>query len=145
MAGRLAGQQLERGVVVDVDPAGRFRQHAAVAMIGVLAKTDVGDDQHVGGSFGRLDRALDDSLLAVRIAAQRILAIGNAEQDHSAQAQVGGCLDLFGRLIGRELAMAGQVPRSAGARFAPSGRTAAAPDWPDCSVVSCTKRRMAGE
>ena len=68
-------------------PAGRFRQHAAVAMIGVLAKADVGDDQHVGGPFGRFDRPLDDSLVAVRIAAQRIFGVGNAEQNHAAQAQ----------------------------------------------------------
>ena len=73
MAGGLAGEQLERGVVIDVDAGGRFGQHAAVAMIGVLAKADVGDDQNVGGAFGRLDRALDDSLIAIGIAAQRNL------------------------------------------------------------------------
>ena len=89
VTGGLAGEQLERGVVIDVDAGRRFGQHAAVAMIGVLANADVGDHQDVGGAFGRFDSALDDSLIAVRIGAQRIFGVGNAEQNDPAQAQPG--------------------------------------------------------
>ena len=100
MTGGLPGEQFERGVVVDVDAGGRFGQHAAVAVIGVLAKADVGDYEYIGSAFGGLDGALDDSLIAVGIASHGIFRVGNAEQDHSAQAQCGSGFDFFGHLVG---------------------------------------------
>ena len=47
-----AGQQLERRVVVDVAVGA---QHAAVAVVGVLAQAHVGDDEQIG--VGGLDGA----------------------------------------------------------------------------------------
>ena len=47
MADALLGQKRQRGIVVDVEPAAVFAQHAAMAMIGVFAETFIGDEQHV--------------------------------------------------------------------------------------------------
>ena len=67
-----AGEQLERGVVVD-DAVGA--QHAAVAVARVLAQAQVGDHEQVG--IGGLDRArgeLDDALVVPR--ARALLVLG---------------------------------------------------------------------
>ena len=72
VADGLLAEQLERGVVVDIHPAGVVVDHAAVAVIGVFAEADVGDDEQVRrGVLRRLHRLLDDAAVAVRIAAER--------------------------------------------------------------------------
>ena len=70
-----ARQQLERQVVVD-DAVGA--QHAAVAVRGVLAQAQVGDDEQV--RVGGLDRArgeLDHALVVPRARALLVLGAGS--------------------------------------------------------------------
>ena len=94
------GQQLEGFVVVDV----AVLDHSTVAVVGVFAHADIGDD----GEFGHLfldgaDRALNDAMVAVGVLADRILGFGNAEQDHCGDAELMDFLrfgnDVLNRLL----------------------------------------------
>ena len=82
---RRAGEQLERLVVVD-DAVGA--QHAAVAVRGVLAQAEVGDDQQV--RMGGLDRPrgeLDHALVVPRAGAFGVLARRQPEEQHGGDAE----------------------------------------------------------
>ena len=104
----LTGDQLQRGVVVDVRASGALVHHAAMPVIGVFAKADVGDQEQVRRRFlGCAQRLLHDPLIAGRIAAVSVLGVGNAEQDHAPQAQFGRFLDFAIQLIGRKLIVPG--------------------------------------
>ena len=80
MAHRLPGEQLERRIVVDVGPPGLLVNDPAVAMIGVFAAANVGDDEHLGRDFAdRLNRLLNNAVIRKRIAANRVLLRRDAE------------------------------------------------------------------
>ncbi len=90
MADRLLGQQRQRRVVVDVHPAAGFHQRAAMAVVGVLAETQVGDHQEPGGRLsGDLDGLLDDPIVPQRGRALSVLVLGDAEEQDRRDAQLG--------------------------------------------------------
>ena len=90
---------LERGVVVDGAVGG---ERPAVAVGGVLAQAGVGDQrQRQRRVVQDLQRALDDAVVDPGAAARRILRLGQAEEDHPAQVQLGVALGVAQRLVGR--------------------------------------------
>ena len=118
-------------IVVDVEPAGRAADRAAMAVVGVFAAADVGDDQEIAGRLlGRADRLGDDARVAGGVAAQGVLLGGNAEEHHAAQPQFdrpGG----FPRPACRAKAgMAGHGRDRLAHFFARAARTAAESNWP---------------
>ena len=73
----LLGQQFQRGIVLHVEPAGRAADRPAMAMIGIFAAADVGDDEKLAGRLlGRADGLGDDARVAGGVAAQGILRLG---------------------------------------------------------------------
>ena len=98
--------------------------HAAVAVVGVGAQADVGDDDHLGhGVLDRRDRGLDDTVRVVAGAGARVLVVGDAEQQDRRDA-------------GRERA-AGR----AGAMRSGDWRA-----WPGSEAIGCsTSRPVDGE
>ncbi len=102
----LATQQFQRGVVVHIRSARRVGQHAAMTVVGIFTKADVGDDQQLGcGLFDGGQALLDNALVAVGVAAVGVLGRGDAEQDQAAQPQGGRLPSLFGGQIGGQLEM----------------------------------------
>src|SRR3989304_4119888 len=83
-AGLGLGQQLERRVVGDL----AVFDLAAVAVTGVLAETNVGDDQQPGDFLLHcLHRALDDAVLGVGARRDFVFRFGDAEEDDGGKAQ----------------------------------------------------------
>ena len=81
---RFAREQLERRVVVDVAVA----NHAAVPVLGVLAEADVGDHDELGHlALERAHGLLHRRVVVPRFGARRVLRVGNAEQQHAADAE----------------------------------------------------------
>ena len=78
------------------------RDDATVAVIGVLAKTYVGDDTEFGdAAFHGLDRTLHDSVVRVRAAAHCVFRLGNAKQDDTGHTEVVDPLRFVDDLIDR--------------------------------------------
>src|SRR6185437_10817344 len=101
---RLTREQLERGVVVHRAVA----QHAAVTVIGVLAHAHVRDRDELGklaleGAHGFLHRAA----LVPRRGADRVLGIGNAEEQHAADLRSGRAFGIAEHFVYRSLRHAG--------------------------------------
>jgi hypothetical protein len=97
--GRLELEVLERRVVVDVAFG---RQHAAVAVVGVLAEADVRDAQERGRRVrDALERALDDPLGRPREPTLGILLVGDAEQDDRGNPELFGVAACLGQSIER--------------------------------------------
>ena len=91
----LPGEQLQRGVVVDVHPAGDSLERPAMAVVGVLAEADVGDHQQLRrGLLGDPDRLLHDPVVARAADARGVLVLGDAEEDDPRDAQFGDLGDL---------------------------------------------------
>ena len=89
-------------------------------------------------------RLLHDARVAGGVAARGVLAVGNAEQDHAAQAEPLDFLEFGGQLVGRDLA----VPRHRADRL-PQAFARANEQRQDQirrreRDVSCTSRRTAG-
>ena len=62
-----------------------------MAVVGVFAKADVGDDQEiVGGVFCHADGLGNDSGVGKGVGAGGVFVFGYAEEDHAAQAQFDG-------------------------------------------------------
>ena len=96
MGERRVGQAFETGVVVDLLPV----EKPAVAMIRVLTQTHVGDDaeiRHRGDDRAR--RSLYDAILGVGTRATSVLGIGDPEQNHAANPEIGDPLDFEHDLI----------------------------------------------
>ena len=80
-------------------------QHAAVAVIGVLAQTHVGDDEKIRqGVLQRTDRALDDAVVVEVLVANRILGGRDAEEQHRGDPCRRRPARFLDRLIDGELA-----------------------------------------
>ena len=106
VADRLPGQQLQRGVVVHVHSTRMIVDDAAVTVIGVFAKADIGNDEQVRCCVLRgLHRLLHDAAVAVRIAALRILLSRDAEENNASQAETGRLAGLFSYQIDRKLGL----------------------------------------
>ena len=77
---------------------------AAVAVVGVFAQADVGDDEDVGqssldGPHGRLDRRLG----IVGRRADVVFVIGKTEQQHAADSLASRRLDFTNCLVDRQV------------------------------------------
>ena len=100
MGDGLARQQLQGGVVVDVT----VLDHAAMAVIRILAETDVGDDdelRHV--TLERTHRLLHRALVVPRLGPGRILGVRDPEEQHAADAQRRGLARVAQQLVDRRL------------------------------------------
>ena len=108
-------QQVHGRIIVHV----AARDHAAMAVIGVLAQADVPDDDQIGDrALYRANRLLHDPLIVVRLRASRVLRRRNPEQDHAAQSERRGALGIFHQLIHGELRHAWQGGDGAAHSFA---------------------------
>ena len=100
-----ARQQRQRGVVVDL----ALVQHAAGAVRGVLAQAHVGQDRQPGRrAADGANRALHGPCVVPGRRALLVLVVGQAEQEHAADAprlRLGG--DRGGH-VGRDVALPGQ-------------------------------------
>ncbi len=81
----LGGEQLQGLVVVDV----AVLDHAAVAVVGVLAQADIGDHGQLRNlGLDGADGLLDDAGVAVGVLAHGVLGFGDAEQDDRRNAEL---------------------------------------------------------
>ena len=82
------GVQVEGGVVVDATPRVK---HPAVAVIGELIEAEVGHhDQRIADLGDRIgDRDVEDATGVERPRSGRILALGQAEEHHPAEPELG--------------------------------------------------------
>ena len=98
MSQRRFRQQLQSGVVENFIAL----DHAAMAMVGVLVNTDIGDDHHLGyGRFYLANGALDDAIGIVGLGTNRILFVWNSKQYNSWNSQGMALLDLFQNIVNR--------------------------------------------
>src|SRR6185436_3635405 len=82
--------------------------HAAVAVIGVLAEADVGRDEHVRhGALDRPHRGLHRRVRIVRRRPDAVLVIGKAEQQHRTDAFAARAFVFLRRVVHREVEDAG--------------------------------------
>jgi hypothetical protein len=106
-----AREQFERGIVVDVVAAVFCLDHdTAVAVAGVLAEADVGDEDEFfcGGAF--LDGAqalLDDAIVVPGAGSFFVLGIGQAEEQQPADAEGRSLFGFANSLIHGEIEDAG--------------------------------------
>ena len=86
-----------------------FDDHAAVAVRRVLAEAGVDGQHQLGdGLLDRAQRALHDALRVPRLAADLVLLLGQAEQDHRRDAELRDLFGLAHHLVDGELKLAGQ-------------------------------------
>lgn len=110
----LPGQELQGLVVVHV----AVLDDAAVAVVGVLAHADVGDDRQPRHLFLQgPDRLLNDAVLGVGVAANGVLGLGDAEQDHRRHSQF---INLLG--LGHDMLDGLLVNARHGGNFFPDAR-----------------------
>ena len=136
MRDRGAREQLERGVVVDLLAA----QHAAVAVRGVLAEADVGEQEQLGEARPqRTERLLDDPVGDPGTRAVVVLLLGDAEQDHGLDAGAEQLLALAHdpSTVSRDIGGSASLRSASGATK--SGITRSSSE----SVVSRTRSRSA--
>ena len=98
------------GVVFDLEAVAGFDDHAAVAVAGVLAEADVGDeDQLLGGRRG-LEGAqalLHDAVVVICAGALLVLGFGQAEEQQAAEAEAGGFFGFANGFVDGEVEDAG--------------------------------------
>src|SRR5256885_11349140 len=96
----LPGEELEGRIVVDV----AILYQAAVAVVGILAEADVGDEEQARRRLADgAERARDDALGVGGAAPACILPLGHAEEDDGRHAQVPEPAALLGRALDRAL------------------------------------------
>jgi len=89
-------EQVHRRVVLDL----AVLNHTAMPVIGVLAQTDVTDQEEIGdGPLHGACRLLDDPLLVVCLRAGRVLGLGQAEQDDPAEPEAARPLGVLHELV----------------------------------------------
>ena len=80
---------------------------AAVAVAGVLAEADVGDDEQVGVVLLQVAHGgLDRRLVVVGLGPDLVLVLGNTEQQHRPDALLHRLADLFDQAVRREVVVA---------------------------------------
>ena len=98
------GQPFERCVVIHV----AVHDLAAMAVAGVLAIANIGDDQQFGhGFFDRTHGALHDSVVVVCARRLFVLRLGQPEEDDSADSERVDLLAFFDEFVDRKLIVAG--------------------------------------
>ena len=106
-----AREQLERGIVVDVEAAVvGLDDHAAVAVAGVLAEADVGDEDKLFCGCTLLEGAkalLHDSVVVPGAGGLLVFAVGQAEEQQSADAEARGFFGFADGLVDGEIEDAG--------------------------------------
>ncbi len=106
VADGLLAEQLKRGVVIDIRPAGLVVHDSAVSVIRVFAEADVGDHEHVRGSLlCGANRLLHDSRVGIGVAAGGVFLRRDSKQQHAAEFQLCCAADLYAQLIDRQLMM----------------------------------------
>jgi hypothetical protein len=91
--------------------------NSAVAVRGVLAEADVGDeDKGVEGAIGfkGAQALLDDAVGCVGTGSEVVLFSGKAEEEQAAEAKRGAGFGLFDGLVDGEVEDASRAPASAG-------------------------------
>ncbi len=78
-----------------------------MAVVGVLAETDVGDDGRVGLGGDRAGGALDDTVVGPAPRPLGVFRLGDAEQDHGLDAGVGYLADAGNCLVDGDALVAG--------------------------------------
>ena len=87
-----------------------FDDHAAVAVAGVFAEADVGDEDELLGGGGLLERAqalLHDSVFVPCAGALFVFGFGQAEEQQAADAEAGGFFGFANGFIDGEIEDAG--------------------------------------
>ena len=142
----LPAEQLQRGVVVHVDPAGRLVRAAPQWPWSVYSQKQTSVITSSSGAACLASRTawamMPESLMASLPTAS--LCVGNAEQHHAAQPQLGRLADLVGQHVERQLEVAGHGGDLLPHVPCPAGRTAAGSGWPAKAGVSRTRLRTAG-
>ena len=106
-------EQLQRRVVVDLLAV----EHAAVAVRGVLAETDVGQQHEPRARLAqRPQRALDDAVVVPGARAVGVLLFRDAEQDQRLHAEPSGFLGLGDEIVDGKPAERGQLGVRLGGR-----------------------------
>ncbi len=110
MADELRGQQRQRGIVVQVEPAAGLRQHAAMAMVGVLAEAFIRHEQDAilkPCLRSRSQRLLHNAVVFQGARTRGVLVRGDAEEDERLDAEIDGGADFVDELVHAELVVAG--------------------------------------
>ena len=93
---RLLGEDFERGVVGDFT----VFDDAAVAVVGVFAEADVGDDDEIEIRFADgFDGALDDAVCAGGAGAGGVFRFGKAEENDAGDAELFDFAAFFDELV----------------------------------------------
>ena len=109
-----AGKQLERGIVGDfeigIGAVARFDDHAAMAVAGVLAEANVGDEDQLFSGCGLLERAqrlLHDAVFIPGAGALLVFCVRQAEKQQAAEAEPRGFFGFAHGFVHREIEDAG--------------------------------------
>ena len=105
-----AGEQFERGIVVDFESIAALDDDAAVTVAGVLAEADVSDKDKFFGGRGLAKSAqalLDDAAVTPGAGALLVLGFRQAEQQQAADAEARGFFSFFDRFVDGEVEDAG--------------------------------------
>ena len=83
MADGLFGQAGECGIVVHIQPVGGFHHGSAVAVAGVFAEAEVGDDDQLRGTFfNQPDGLLDNPVVVAADLAGVVFFVGDTEDQN---------------------------------------------------------------
>ena len=94
---RRGREKIDRGIILHL----AILHHAAVAVVRIFAEADVGDDDETElGLADCGDRALHGAIRRGCFRAGRVLALGQAEENHGGNAQIGDFAALLGDFIG---------------------------------------------
>ena len=98
------GQEIQRGVVVDGMPF----DDAAMAVIGVFAQTDIGNDHQIRQFVLDLaDGPLHDAFFGVSLGAQRVFLVRQAKENDRRYSQMKGFLGGFDEVFRGKLVVSG--------------------------------------
>ena len=79
-----------------------------MAVVGVFAAADVGNQQQVGGGLlGDANRFGNDPRIAHGVGSGGVFFGGDAEENHAAEAQLCHLANFLGQQVGRKLIVAG--------------------------------------
>jgi hypothetical protein len=107
MADALLRQERQGRIVVDISPAAIVTQDAAVTVVGVLAKTLVGDEQCLlVGRAHRPQGLLNNAIVAGSAGPGGILVRRDAEKDECLQSEIDVLADFIDQSIDAELVVA---------------------------------------
>src|SRR5262249_36629796 len=101
---RLLSENFQRGIVGDFI----VFDDAAMAMVGVFAEANIGDDQQAQFRLANgFDGALHNAVFSQRTCTSRVFRFRESEKDHPGDAEVLDFAAIFGNAVGRLLEYAG--------------------------------------